>query len=203
MNSESSPPGGQPQPPDRTRRTVILATAGIVVILVLALFAAVFAAPFLHTRAVLAECRIYGVLHDTTNFPVLAYDDGPVDAQQHAAIVLEKLGGPARALARLRSYWRAPEWIAPHKDQAVHLLGRCGAKAVPILIAALSPPDSNSQKQWVAAWALAEDGPAARDAIPALESVASQNEKGSHTWQAARIALGRIRFPPQPPSPAP
>ncbi len=54
---------------------------------------------------------------------------------------LEQLGGAEPALRHLRLYLAMPRWIAPHRAEAVGLLGSCGPGARGRLLAALAEPD--------------------------------------------------------------
>ena len=55
MSEQENKGSDTPKPPDRSRRAVILATVGIVVILGVAVFYVAVIAPFLKTRAVVRE----------------------------------------------------------------------------------------------------------------------------------------------------
>ena len=72
-------------------------------------------------------------------------------------------------------------------------LGKIGPGAVPALVEMLQ--HQGLAVRSIAAEALAEIGPDAKEAIPALER-ASQDEN-KHVREAAAAALAKIRRPPQ------
>jgi len=172
------PEGTAKKPIDKSRRAVILATVGIVVILGLSLFFTAFLAPLLHTRAVLKECRFADEdshVPDYTHRLFTEAASGIIWGRVFETAILAQLGNQARAFRRLSTYLRLPDWLAPDKMKALHLLGWCGEEAVPILIEALDRPSGltcDTHEDYVreiAAQALGQIGPAAREAIPALE----------------------------------
>ena len=140
--------GTSETPPDRTRRAVILASAGIVVILGLAFLVTVSIGPVLHTHLVLGK------------FTHLEEDWLVANA------AIEQLGGASWAEKRLSRYIRAPTWIAPRRVNAVLLLRVCGELAVPTLTGTCADPDPDVRR--ASAWALGQIGPAANEAVPAL-----------------------------------
>ena len=58
------------------------------------------------------------------------------------ADALRGLGGPADAAGKLFMYARAPKFVAPHQYYAVYLMGECGPKAMPKLVALASADDA-------------------------------------------------------------
>lgn len=157
-------------------RTAIIATVGIALILGLALFIGFWVVPVLQTRAVVREfSRRRGQAPPAPS------------AWNPAALALEKLGGRKRAVTRLSSYLRLPDWIAPYKVAATDLLGSCGPRAVSPLIEALGSTNSTVRTQ--AAWSLSALGPAAEEAVPILIERLLNDERASVRLGAAE-ALG-------------
>ena len=111
------------KPPDRSRRAVILATVGIVVVMGLAVFYVAVVAPIRHTHHALRM----GGEHD----------------EFHSDQPIEELGGPERAASRLTDYLRLPNWVASRKAVAAFELGLCGEQGVPCLIDCLSNSDAS------------------------------------------------------------
>lgn len=161
-------------------RGAVLAGVGVVVILVLALFAGVVLVPFLQTRAVLRSGRN----------------------------VVERLGGPERAAERLISYLRWPDWAAPDKDEAVDCLALCGDAAARPLFRAINEPNPAMRRRAASAlggqvlrgtWTdrgrthelVARSGVNPTDAVPVLEQ-ALRDEDASVRAEAAK-ALEKIR----------
>jgi len=165
-----------PRPPDRSRRAVIFATVGIVVIMGLAVFYVAVVAPLRETHAVV---RGFTARH--------WFGEAAEDA-------VARLGGPERAAGRLATYLRLPRWMRTDRDAAVVLLGRIGPDAkcaVPALVKALGYSDAH-----VCMWAtqaLGRIGPAAKDAAPALERLRDDPNEEQHIRNAAAAALKKIR----------
>ncbi len=100
---------------------------------------------------------------------------------------IRNLGGPEEAASHLGGYLRMPQWLAPHKDIAVRMLGQCGPPAQPHLIHALG----NSDDQVVvtaAADTLGDMGDEA--ACPYLIALIEKREDWT-PWQAI-AALGKV-----------
>jgi len=192
------------QPPDKTRRAVVIATLGIVALLALALFVAFWLVPFLQTRAVVR---------------------GPYPVAFPPGDAIERLGGEREALRRLSAYLRLPDWMADVKPKAAWLVACCGRrgaytepfggpfthvpeesvwaprattplapKAASVLARALGNPDP--AVRFAAAKGLAWIGPEAREAVPAL--VRALGDGSEHVRKAARDALKKIRPPEGP-----
>jgi len=161
-------------PPDRTRRAAIFATVGIVAILGLALFFAAVVAPLWQTHKAVREVYF-----------LLDADWGRRSEADVAKALLDRLGGPERAVDRLIAYRRLPDWMKPDHAGATYLLGWCGPRAVPALLDTLKDDDPNIC--FYAACALATVGP---EAVPSLvEALRDENE--GVRWGSA-VALGRI-----------
>ena len=158
-------------PPDKTRRAVILATVGIVVILGLAMFYVAVVAPLRETHKVVQSSNP-------------RYASASLTRDQ----AIERFDGPERGARRLVTYLRLPRWMEADRCGAVYLLGRCGVRAVPALVRILRDTD-DEVRAW-AAEALGEIGPEAKVAIPALMK-ALGDSKGGVRLCAAR-ALGRV-----------
>ncbi len=114
--------------------------------------------------------------------------DRDSDVRARAAETLGQIGPDAKeaipALAKAMKDRESGPWPA-------QALGRIGAAAVPVLIEALKAKDG--EQQALAADALKQIGPAAKDAVPALVEVAKGGE-GTHVVGRinALAALGRI-----------
>ena len=99
-------------------RTAVWATVGVTAILGVALLFALLAAPILHTRAVIISA------HEKHCARQAGWDSfDPFLSGKDVMKVLERLGGPARALPRLKTYMRLPGWMAPRKICAIQTLG--------------------------------------------------------------------------------
>jgi HEAT repeat protein len=83
-----------------------------------------------------------------------------------------RLGGPEKAMSKIKLYLRMPEWVAPRKNRSLLMLGECGGPAVDTLIDFLGNGPASPTRE--AAWALGEIGPAAQKAIPLLVQLASR-----------------------------
>ena len=190
-----------PKPPDRSRRAVILATVGIVVIMGVAVFVGTFLVPFLQTRATLQECEIG--YYKFRGGGISSVDfvwgwSGPRDhfrgpPEGEAAGVLEHLGGRGRAFRRLRTYLGMPRWAAPDRRVAVYLLGYCGEEAVPLLARTLD--DLEGDVRMLAALALDRIGPGAEGIAPALRKAAEDEDM--YVREAAANALAGIAPAPR------
>lgn len=87
-------------------------------------------------------------------------------AVQKTRVDLDRLGGPERAAPRLALYVRLPARLAPHRDVAAFLLGRCGPAAVPVLTELLAKGDPDLRDSAIES--LGQIGEAAGPAVPAL-----------------------------------
>jgi len=119
------------KPPDKSRRAVILATVGIVVILGLAVFYVAVVAPLRQTHRIV---RKFGEACARERVSTVMYQQ---------AEATQRLGGPDRAADRITRYLRLPGWINPDRVNAMRLLGWCGPCAVPALVQALGEADRN------------------------------------------------------------
>ena len=170
-----------PKPPDKSRRAVILATVGIVVILGVALFVAVSIGPVLHIHLVLGE------------FTYVEEDWIAAD------IAIKRLGGPSRAERLLSRYICSPKWMAPRRTSAVLLLHACDTLAVPTLTRTCGDPDPDVRQ--ASAWTLEQIGPEAKAAVPALERLREDSDKDVRAAAAAAlktIRYERVSVPPPP-----
>jgi hypothetical protein len=104
--------------------------------------------------------------------------------------VVNRLGGPHRALWRLRLYTSLPEWIAPAGERAVYVLGWCGPEAMPALMKSLNSPRTAVRELAAAAIACGPLGPQARDAVPALKPALKDPDENLRIRAAQ--ALGAI-----------
>ena len=132
-------------------RGMILGSAGILLALALAWFAGTVAIP------AWSICRDMERCHADCS-------DRTTTVRQK----LETLGGPKQALRRLSLYLRLPERLAPHRQQAVSLLGGCGDRALPKLLELLGHPDQNVRKMAAAGLAEIKDARAVEPLIAAL-----------------------------------
>jgi hypothetical protein len=155
--------------------------------LALAWFVGAVAVPYFQVRAVAAELaerrnavevdpygferrRVWGYFHDGRDPLIL------------------RLGGPERAAAKLDFYRRLPDWLAPHRCEAVFLLGLCGDGVVPELTRALK--DKNAGVRAAAASALGRIDAKAQDAVPALVAALSDSSEDVRAYAAQ--SLGQI-----------
>jgi len=164
-------PGNNAKKPiDKSRRAVILATVGIVVILGLAVFYVAVVAPLREVHATLRD-----------------WEDGQVSGDE----VIARLGGPERAAHRLVTYLRLPRWLGTDRRYTADMLGYIGPEAkaaVPALVKALG--DSDTGVLYCVARALGKIGPEAKAAVPALVKTLGDSDpivRVNATW-----ALGEI-----------
>ena len=103
---------------------------------------------------------------------------------------IKQLGGPERALSRLRTYLRMPAWLAPYRRTVPDVLRDLGKPAVDTLIQALSDRDGNVRGE--AARALGVIAPDAQGAIQIL----IRNLQDTHPEARAGAAAALGRFGP-------
>ena len=96
-------PATSPSPPLRTWRPMAAWTAGMLLAVGLAWFVGAAVVPFYRAKKCL--------------------EDGSADTLGDLAVT--QLGGPNEAVRGLVIYYRMPKSVAPRKDNAVWLLGRC------------------------------------------------------------------------------
>jgi HEAT repeat protein len=152
----------------RDRRVLAWWGIGLGLLTVLGLVCWLVVAPVLEVR------RELGSLYA----PVVA-SAGPDEEKLPELLkaAVKRLGGPGKALPKIRLYLRMPERVAPCKHLTFLLLGECGEPAVDTLIDCL----------WIkpnfpgttAAWALGEIGPPAQKAVPRLVLLAGRCSDGS------------------------
>jgi hypothetical protein len=133
-----------PAPPDRTRRAVILATVGIVVILGLAVFIAIVVVPVWEVRKLMGQME----------------DGIPSDPSAE----IRSLGSKEQAVAKFKVYLACPAWIATRKERVLTIMGHCGEAASPVLLRMLRSNDW--QLRAAAAFALGRIE--SREAVTAL-----------------------------------
>lgn len=158
------------RPADRTRAAVIWATAGILLILGLAVFIVAVVVPLRQTHEAVRACMA-----------------GQIDGYE----VVARLGGEERAAHQLATYLRLPKWMKAYRRGPALLLGMIGPKAresVPALVEALG--DSDVDVRAAAASALGQIGSEARDAVPPL--VKAVEDEDSSVRQDAIWALGEM-----------
>ena len=109
-------------------------------------------------------------------------------SDEKASETIQTLGGQTRAVKRLRAYLHMPSSVAPHKNDAIYLLGFCNDAAIPILAETLA--HSEKEARCEAIIGLAKMGPRASCTVPALE-VACARSDGNERVLAA-MALLRI-----------
>jgi HEAT repeat protein len=153
----------QPSKPIRTWRPMALGTAGILLALGLAWVG--------------AKCWEVWNTSSVLSTPMLSDED-----------VVAALGGPDRALPRLRNHLRLSDSLAQHKLRAVGAMGSCGPEAVPDLLLLLRHHDLLFRH--AAAYALGTIHPVAVDAAPALTEALSDPDRAVR--QAAADALCEI-----------
>jgi len=156
------------KPIDKSRRAVILATVGIVVILGLAVFYVALVAPLRETHRIIAQ------------FP-----------HTDAADIVKRLDGPESAVRRLATYLRLPRWMGTDPVVAIEILRWIGPEAkaaVPALVKTLE--DSDTNVRWSAAEALGHIGPVTDEVMPAL--VKTLRDTNPNVRWFAAWALGEI-----------
>jgi hypothetical protein len=172
---------GVKKPIDKSRRAVILATVGIVVIMGLAVFYVAVVAPLRATHAVVRAFAPTGT-RLMADIEVSALSEA-----DRTAVV--SLGGPERATHQLARYFRLPRWAGTHRLKAVYLLGCCRSRAVPVLVQILKHTDAGLRS--AAAWSLGEVGPEAATAVPAL--IDALGDADVNVRRNTILALGKIR----------
>ncbi len=175
--------GTETSPPDalhpsrftkRRSKTVYFLWAGALTALIAAgLLCWKIAVPYLRTRAIVKEV-----------------DAGTLDGYAEA---VRRLGGPAAAARDLSLFLRLPGQSDEFRFHAIEMLGHCGSRTVPRLIELLAshPP----QERWAAASALAEIGPEAAPAVPALLKLLRDRGAAWRARSRAARALGKIKDP--------
>jgi HEAT repeat protein len=107
-------------------------TAGILLALGLAWFVGAVAVPVWQTRTAVDE---------VWRWNIYCQDSWPARLQSG----IERLGGPERAVSKLRLYLRSPQRVAPYRETALRMLGKCGGDAVPVLLPYLCAKDSHER----------------------------------------------------------
>ena len=166
-----SPEPATPKPPDRTRRAVILATVGIVVIMGLAMFYVAVVAPLRETHWAV----------DKYHFAFSGQPSGQL---------IKRLGGPERAVRRLVTYLCLPRWMGTNRRGALEALGEFGPEAknaVSVLVKMLGDAEAGVRDR--AAWVLGEIGPEAKEAVPVLEKLLQDESWGVRETTAETLGL--------------
>mgnify|MGYP000889834816 FL=1 len=161
--------------PPRTWRPMVLWTAGILLALALAWFVGAVAVPLLKTRNCLEE-------HSGIKM-------GPQRA-------IDMLGGPQEAVRGLAIYYRAPKFLAPHRTEAIRLLGYCCEEgrqvaALAVLRSALQSEDDDV-RNCAAESLVMRDEPEIRQEVIRVLQLMCQNSD-YRTCRSAAFAFGRIR----------
>jgi len=183
MLGKSAPPAPEPRAPDPepavakpggNLRGAVLWTAGILLALGLTWFVPTVAVPFFQARSLLRE-------HNLHSFRRWSSDYG----RRHIAGCM---GSPERARLGLKLNLRISPLTPEQRLTALRLLGYCGKCAMPDLLEALGRKDQDARR--VAAAAIGDVGPEARDAIPALIRALADGHAGVRV--CAMLALGKI-----------
>jgi HEAT repeat protein len=116
--------------------------------------------------------------------------DDPPDSAYH----IGRLGGREWALRHLRLYLAVPGWLAPHRAEAVALLGSCGPAARERLVALLSDPEAGVRA--AAASGLGLLGQGAAEAQGALIRLLSDSDAKVRTEAALALGLAGAPFGP-------
>ena len=183
MNSESPPPGDNPEKPSgRSTRAAVWATVGIVVILGLAVFVVAFVVPVLRTRAF-----VRGYVGMFLYAPHMVRGYRALLASNRGEI--EKSFGPIPPVERLVQYQRQPSRIAPEKHAAAQLLAIHEERGVHALARLLE--SENAGLRWLGAFGLGWCGPNAKPAVPTLRKVLLRDEDRA-VQAAAAIALNSL-----------
>jgi len=109
----------QPAKPPRTWRPMAAWTAAILLALGLAWFIGAVVVPYWQVRRAVAS---------RLERNEVGYEDGP-DYRKHGAEIVESLGGAAAAARKTRGYMIRSGLPAPHREEAVWILGFCGKEA--------------------------------------------------------------------------
>ncbi len=207
--SDEQPPEAKKSGP--SRRAIIGWTVAMLAVLGLAWFAGAVAWPLVDTHRALREWEPLGQTlfrklpsgppPEKSSDPTYWYD--PCHRATHPGSVvmlgdrrppslLQRLGGPRLAAARLERYLRLPEALVPGKKLkagAVYALESCGEPGSRALVRALGNPDWEIRAR--AAMALGETSPPVPEAVPELERLCSDNHEVV-CWSAA-AALKKIK----------
>jgi HEAT repeat protein len=153
------------------------------------------------TRAVHAVLRV-GPKPDSSGIPLIASLQDELDVVRfHAAATLGDLGRAAEfAIPALlhAALWDGDLAVRVEAAVALWKIDRKGPVVLPVLIEALN--SDNELLCWIAADCLGGMGPAAREAIPALQQALGRPFKISLIQQGVALALERVtRQPSVPP----
>lgn len=201
---ETAEPTAAAKPP-RTWRPMVLWTAAILAVAALAIFVATVVVPTWQLRSTVIAVHESVASVEGGGGRLHSSDEDELFGKHG----VERLGGPGKAAQRLRRYLRMSDALAPHKEIAVRLLGRCGEDGLPGLVEALQGRDIGCRR-W-AAFVLGSLGPKARPALPALMSalkdpdsalpycaVKSIGEIGPDAMEAIPALIALYEHPRQP-----
>ncbi len=134
-----------------------------------------------------AACAVGGSNESAVPGLVDALKDGDAAVRLHAAGMLKLLGAEAAGAAPALVGALADAKV---KSAASEALGAIGAGAVPALLKALDGADDDARR--MAAMTLGHIGPAAKDALPRLAKLATDDD-GRRVREAAETAVRRIK----------
>ena len=177
------PPAAAGSRPARTWRPMALWSAALLAGLGLLWLVAGVALPFWQTRK-----TVSGVQQDFEHIAKMGGAVNSADEDELLGKSVQELGGPRAAAGRLQRYLRMSERLAPNKHCAVALLSRCEGHGIGAMSEALANPDVLCRR-WAGRY-LAEIGPAAAPAVPAL--VKALKDGDASVRSHAAYALGRI-----------
>jgi HEAT repeat protein len=182
-----SPELPQETPPvdKKSRKVYVLWATALTLLISTALFCWLVVVPVWQTRAVVRRC---------------------FEREMDLRTALQRLGGPERALPKLRLYLCMPRAIAPSHEKgcAVYLVGFCGKGSLPALLEVLGDQDP-VLRLWAAetlcrtdheAFALTPLMQALRDPDRDVRRVAAR-AIGNACWRMRQVASGSKHIAPQ------
>ena len=185
--------GQEPQapPPDRSRRAVVIATVGIVVIMGVALFIGAVVVPVVQVHKAIgpASQRLSVHKEKDGSYGIGVFSGIPAGTSPPVAPV-EMLGGEDAAVRKVRIYLMMPRKLVKRRE-AVFLLRRCGPKALDVLVGLLNDGDVEIRRH--AAWALGEIGSNAVGVEDALKGMFKDPDE--FTRVLALQAVAKIHEP--------
>jgi HEAT repeat protein len=132
---------------------------------------------------VVPVCRVHGALKRLKSSPDVVVWGRRVERE------IAELGGPEACVRGIRLYLMLPRGVAPHRRQAIDVLGMCGPAAGPTLLGMLS--DEDVAQPAVICAALGSTGD--NRAVPALIDVLRSADSRARVSAAA--ALGKLKDP--------
>ncbi len=160
----------------RSRRIYLLWGLALTLLLALGLFCWLFAAPVLQTRR---EMEAFAAGVQTAGRSMFLPESEPF---------IERLGGQQRAAEKLALYAQLPDWAAPHREWAMHLLADCGRPGAVELGRFLDAPDIERRSEAVRNLGLVREG--VREAADALQKALGDPDLAVRC--AAADSLGRL-----------